>query len=173
MSQDLVKFHIPSDFILSRALPTLSEIAYGFAHSWTDEQGVVTLALARYIETDTDPVTEDLALLLSRDHGRVLDILYSIDEWDLDVRKLWLYLSLAWMYENRTSFDDVWVTIDMLYADFGNPAEIRGFNYNMRPLPGEAVGHAAMDRRWRKFLDQEFERYRLRRQNESSRLGLQ
>ena len=166
MSEDLAKFRLPADFILERALPTLSEVAFGFEHGWIDEATAVALAMARYQNVSIEPIAEELALLLTDQFDQVPDLLESLDSWDVGVRRLWLYLALAWIHQNRGSFDNVWLWVDMVSADFGSPPEVNGFIYYLPPPPGSPRGYEAMEERWRRYLTQEGRSYEERRNSE-------
>jgi hypothetical protein len=76
--------------------------------------------VARYLETSADPVTEELALLLATDYNRVSDIIYSIDEWDIDARRLCSGSIWRWRGSSKTA------VMPMLGVSFsGAPRPVR------------------------------------------------
>ena len=72
----------------------------------------------------------------------------------------WLYLVLAWVYEHRAEVVDPLGLVEQLYADFGYPAELRGFVRFMPPegrYEPQAHTHAEnvarLFSKWAEYLD--------------------
>lgn len=158
MNDSLVSFKLPADYVLARASPTPEELRFGYDHDWIDAASVVRIALALYERGDVPEHVEELALLLSDNFGRVPGILASVDAQPGatgSVRRLWLYLALAWVRDHPEEFPDRYETIEMLYADFDYPDSIAGLVRFMPAPPGEASGLSALDERWAAYLEQE------------------
>lgn len=136
MSEDLVKFALPAEFVLARATPTPHELVYGYQHGWLDDEGVVQVAEAALSMGVTLPdAVEELALLLRDDRYRVAELIRAVAEQipandaalpRENPSRLWLYLALDWVYEHRADFVEPLEVIEMIYADFDYPAEIEG-----------------------------------------------
>lgn len=163
---ELVRFEIPADFVLARALPTGAELAYGFRHGWLRRADVVTLALARYeAGSRLSQPEEQLALLLSDELDRVDDLVAELEISDEPAEQraaLWLFLALAWLLDHRESFDDPHAVIEMLYADFGYPQEIQGLVRYMPPVTGPSPSPQAIDDHWRRYVERRTAEYRSR-----------
>jgi hypothetical protein len=129
-------------------------------------EDVIQIALAA-LKTDRklSPPEEELALLLSREADQVPDLVDALEvaggQQD-NVTAIWIFLALAWIYEHRSSFDNPFQTIDMLYADFEYPTEMESLISYMPVAPGMAVGLAAIAERWRAYLASRAEYYRTR-----------
>lgn len=166
MGADLVKFEIPASFVLERMLPTGAELVWGFRHGWISAEGVVAIALAKMEAGVYLPrPEEDLALLLSDELDRVSDLaadLEIVDEPAERRARAWLFLALSWLLQRRHEFADPHEVIEMLYADFESPPEIRGLVRYIQPVPGQPVGLAAIDERWRSWVEVTGTEYRER-----------
>ena len=80
-----------------------------------------------------------------------------IERTEAELRDKWLYLVLAWLYEQRGAVPDPLQTVEEVYADFGYPEEIAGLIRYM-PMDGPDLGsREANERRlferWRQYLD--------------------
>ncbi|GAA5056286.1 DUF2247 family protein [Nocardia callitridis] len=154
---DSVKFNIPASFISEWARLTPSELRYGYEHQWITSKDVVALALTSVVPAeDNMDAVEDISLLLSDELDRIPDIMDKIADHD---DKVWVYLALAWVHENRGEFEEPFKTVDMLYADFGYPDDVGDFATFMPPPPGGVPGMPGLAQRWQKFLDDNRSRY--------------
>jgi len=174
MSEDLVKFSLPAEFILSRVVPTPDEMVYGYRHGWIDDEGAVRVAEAELLAGMAIPAAiEELALLL-RDHRfRVADLMRAAaDELSADEglsrceapERVWLYLALDWLYEHRGDFVEPLGVIEMIYADFDYPEEIEGLiRFMPARQPGAVVGRDGIVQRWRDYLARRAGEYSVRR----------
>jgi hypothetical protein len=76
MSDDLVKFAIPAEFVTARVLLRPGELVYGYCDGWLGDRAVVEVALAAFeAGGDLPSAEEELALLLSDSLGRVPELL--------------------------------------------------------------------------------------------------
>jgi hypothetical protein len=74
-----------------------------------------------------------------------------------------LYLGLAWLLENKASYENPLVEVDTIAAEFLYPSEIYHLIYYMPPDPGtEPVGVAGLERRWREYVDEAGQEFRQR-----------
>lgn len=170
MSEDLVKFVLPAEFILARVVPTPGEMVYGYQCGWLDDEGAVSVAEAELAAGLSLPQSvEELSLLLRDDRFRVAELVQHAGE-ELsdgedaseDASRVWLYLALDWLYEHRADFAEPLEVVEMLYADFDYPAEIEGFIRFMPPPPGASVGREGITQRWNDYLVQMADEYSTR-----------
>ena len=163
---DLVKFNIPAWFVTTHALPTASELAYGYRHRWLSETDVVDIALAKY--EDGVPLMdaeEELALLHHKDLNRLPGLIAELERQSEKVEDssvLWLVLALAWLRYRRASFEDPLGIIEMLYTDFGYPGEIEGLVRYMPIGQDEPVGVEAIEKRWQAYIERKLDSFQRR-----------
>ena len=80
-----------------------------------------------------------------------------------DVPGKWLYLVLAWLFENRRSVNDPLGRVEEIYSDFDYPREIAPFVRYM-PMVGPDLGsreknEARMYDDWKSYLDRAGRRF--------------
>lgn len=154
---DQLRFDLPASFVLARALPTPAELAYGYQDGWLRRADVVEIAVEKTRRgVSLTPPEEELVLLLADDLDRVDELTADLEIADQpteDRARLWLFLSLAWLWERREEFTDPLETIEVLYAEFDYPEEISGLVRYMPPPPGEPTGVDAIEQRWRAYLE--------------------
>ena len=75
----------------------------------------------------------------------------------------WLYLALAWLFENRDSVSDPLVQVEMIYADFDYPPEITSLVYYMPcdepDLGSRELNEARIYANWENYLQAEAKRF--------------
>lgn len=151
---DLVKFAIPCGYVLAHVLPTEREISYGYKHGWLSGPDAVAIAefeMAAGLQLGAG--AERLALLLSDESYKVAEILSEVDAEGGNEWRVWLFLALAWLYDNRDDWEDPYQVIEMLYTDFGYPEEIASFVRFLPAPDGEVPGTRALEERWIRFIN--------------------
>jgi hypothetical protein len=159
-----------------------SKIPYGFAAERTAlSWGDVRYALERQlvapdtaIQRATDALSDsaaspdELALASSTAADPVLDIVRRLTETKgyrpEDSEEKWLYILLAWLYENRDGFEDPLGLVEEVYAEFGYPRAIAPFVRYM-PMVGPDLGSRERNELrlfsyWEKYLDDSNNRFR-------------
>ncbi|WP_051343211.1 DUF2247 family protein [Pseudonocardia spinosispora] len=153
----LVHLQIESSFAITHGYPTGAEIGYGLSEGWLSRRDAIEIALAKYKnEAPLSPAEEELALLLSDEIQRVDDLVDELQDSDESVEcraRYWLYLALFWIWENRSEYADPLRVIEMLWADFEYPDEIRGLIGFMPPGDSEIPGVEGIELRWRRYLE--------------------
>lgn len=82
---------------------------------------------------------------------------------DEQVKAKWLYLVIAWLFEQRESLVDALGTVESVYSDFDYPKEIASFVRSM-PMDAPDLGNrelneARMVDRWKMYLNRAGERF--------------
>ena len=165
---DVVKLSIPADFVAAHARLTWREVQYGIETQLLDPSTPVELAVRQLgHEDESSPELLELASLGPNDpFGDELKALAATEP-VLDAehaREKLLYLSLAWVYDNRASFDDPLQLVEMIYADFEYPADVATFvRYMPSDTPDLGSREANEQRlvdRWKAYLDDTSSRLR-------------
>jgi len=156
---------IPLSFVQNRLVLTWPDVAWGFQNGWLDAASVVDHAVSQLAENEaaSSPMI-DLAGLTRSELTEVPFLLERIvtkaAESSVTSQRKWLYLTLAWFYENRAELEDPLGVVEQLYADFDYPTEISSFVRFMPPAGDyepRAHSHAEnvdrLFRKWKSYLD--------------------
>ncbi|WP_062987687.1 DUF2247 family protein [Nocardia anaemiae] len=147
---DSVKFKIPADFVASWAYLTPGELRYGYQNDWLTSEDVVQLTLTSVVPSSTKmDVVSDISLLLSDELYRLPELMDKLADHNDEV---WIYLTLAWVHENQSKFDEPLQTVELLYADFGYPDDVAAFVRFMPPPTGGLPGMLGIKQRWQQYL---------------------
>ncbi len=116
-------------------------------------------------EDEDEPIVAELAGLSKSEvseAGQLLDKLAAkaIDGDEKVVKAKWLYLSLAWLFENRASSPDPLEAVEVLYSDFDYPEDVAQFVRYMPVTDGydpsahsTEENHSRLLSKWRSYLD--------------------
>jgi len=155
MTSRQISYSIPADFIWSHASLTLAEMACGFREGWVDRDAVISWAVLQSRQGVNDPKIEELAGLLADEKSRVDSILarVKVECTSPENQAKWLYLVLAWLYENRAAIPSVLDVIEMIYSDFDYPSVMEPFVPYMPPPPNSEPSESGLISRWRSYLE--------------------
>lgn len=157
---------IPFAFVRDRLDLTWADVAWGYRKGWLTPASVVEYAVTQ-LAGDDDPrsAVVELAGLTRSELDEVPFLLEKIlgpagPETNHDSEHKWRYLILAWVYHRRAELSDPLGVAEELYADFGYPAELRGFVRYMPPehrYEPQAHTHAEniarLFSKWKEYLD--------------------
>jgi hypothetical protein len=163
MNGDLVKFSLPAAFVVSRVRLDSGELAYGYAKGWLDEAAAVSIAEQLVAAGAAPAPIEELASVFRGELWRVERIVDDIEtDGGSESGRVWLYLALSWLHDHKDEYTDPFQIIEMLYSDFGYPAEIEGLVRFMPPPPGAPTGLEGVEERWREYLQRRSDEYSAR-----------
>ena len=158
---DVVQLRIPLDFVRKRARIGWCDIKFGLANHLLDPQAPSIFAVDQVRELE-EPPPAILELAESGEDGRTMELVELAAEGEKDcdpkLRDKWLYIVLAWLYEQRHVDSDPLQRVEEVYADFGYPSRIAGFVRYM-PMVGADLGskeanEQRMLNRWKQYLDE-------------------
>ncbi|GAA4018174.1 DUF2247 family protein [Actimicrobium antarcticum] len=155
---------IPFFFIKERTSLSWRDALWGYERQMIGWSGIVDLAKIRlYSESDVREI--ELSCLGKSETYKVGELLRELATSEpeklgnLSVRK-WLFLMLAWVFENKANTDDPLSEVETIYADFDYPSEIENF---VRYMPVtddyDSSKHSIeenenrMFSNWKKYLD--------------------
>ncbi len=120
------------------AMPSWSEIAYGFEHQLLPANVVIDYAMHK-IGTAEQLDDNELAIASSSPSDSIVEPLRTLARDNgLDDEALcffWANVLLAWTYEHRDQLDDLLGVVEEIYSDYNYPEEFAGF---VRYMPGNA-----------------------------------
>lgn len=140
----------------------------GFLNEWITARDVVHRALGDIVyETPPIEAVESLSLLLSDELDRVPEL---IEEIVPDDKSVWVYLAVAWIIEHPANFgDEPFKAIELLYSDFGYPAEMEPFIPFMPAPAGATPGMTGLEERVGEYLTQRWQHFWVDRDAERPR----
>ena len=123
---------IPYSFVRERLRLSWRDALWGYEHQLIGWSAIVDLATERLSAGSDDPLEIELASLTKMETYQVGDLLRklasaSLEEDGVLAQRKWLYLLLAWLFENKKSVPDPFGEVEAIYADFDYPPEIEGF----------------------------------------------
>jgi hypothetical protein len=153
-------FKVPLTFIRSRAHLTWREVEFGLQNGWLTDEAAIELAIDRVMAGDDSPGVLELASVLPGEKYKVTEIIRGLAERDRECSNgKWLFLLLAWLYENRDAVHDALGVVEEFYADFDYPEEIASFVKYMPPEDPLRVGESYLMDAWRQYLETAGQKY--------------
>jgi hypothetical protein len=156
-----IRFKIPYEFISARATLSWTDILYGLEHSLVAPEVAVQHA-DNIIKDARDPQPEEIEIAGLSKADPVLDLVSILssreDNKDAEaMRDKWLFLVLAWVYENKDGLTDPLAIAEDVYSDFDYPRSIASFVRYM-PMQGPDLGSLDMNTarlfdNWRDYLE--------------------
>jgi hypothetical protein len=156
---------IPLLFIRGLTRLSWGEVAWGYHNHYIAWSDVVDIACDCLAENKNEPILVELAGLSkteASEAGQLLDKLAAnITDGDEEtIKAKWLFLSLAWLFENRASLHDPFDAVEEIYSDFDYPEDVAQFVRYMPVSDGyDPSIHSAEENqsrllsKWRGYLD--------------------
>lgn len=125
----------------------------------------MNLACDCLAENEDEPIVVEIAGLSKSEASETGQLLNKLEAKTIDVdeeavKAKWLYLSLAWLFENRASSPDPLEAVEVLYSDFDYPEDVAQFVRYMPVTDGydpsahsTEENHSRLLSKWRSYLD--------------------
>jgi hypothetical protein len=158
---------IPYDFIRQRVTIGWTEIKFGLDHQLLKPEGAIDKAMEQLC-TSSETSKDLVELATMANSESVADLVSSLAGHELPapdqfVKDKWLYIVLAWVYENQKLLIDPLQIVEEVYADFDYPQQIVSF---VRYMPTEDLNvgnleqnEARLFRSWRNYLSEMKDRF--------------
>lgn len=171
---ELFSITMSNEFVLNRVKLTWHDMLFGIKENFINPnvaiyQAVDEIKTIDEQNTSKQYYSELLALASLFKNEPVLDRVSKLVELEptLDeqqVKDKWLYLVLAWVYENQDKYKEHPLEIvEYIYADFGYPKGIAQFVRYMpsseTPLPSLKLNYSRLYRRWENYLKKQEDKY--------------
>jgi len=160
---------IPYDYIRTKTVLTWPEALWGYERQMIGWHTLVALAEDALANGSGNTLEVEMAGLTKSEAQRAGELArelagqQDVSDSEESPRK-WLYLALAWIYENRDAVTDPLGHVERIYADFEYPEEMSGFVRYMPPDDGyDPTRHSLEENekrlldRWREYLRKEEE----------------
>jgi hypothetical protein len=163
----MIQLKIPAAFIRARTRMCWRELECGLDHELIAHDAIADFAMESMAAVEVpSAVLLDLAGAGPGDQITELVVKLAQEEPKIAEGLLtgkWLYIALAWVYEQRDALRDPLELVELIYADFGYPEEIsRLVGYMPSDEPSLGSPGANRDRlvgRWKRYLDEKAATY--------------
>jgi len=123
---------IPSSFVRKHLNLSWKDALWGYEHQMIGWPSIVDLAMDRLCAGSNDTLEIELSGLNKMEVQQIGELLRKLADTKCDGNKeisqrKWLYLILAWLFENKTNVPDPLGQIETIYADFDYPVEVESF----------------------------------------------
>jgi hypothetical protein len=161
----MITSKISYEFLRQRVKISWRDVQFGLEHQLIGPIVAIQLAAAR---CEADSASQDEVELGGRlESESICELVRRLADAEImteeDIQTKWLYLVLAWLFENRALVNDPLGMVEEIYSDFGYPREMSSFVRYM-PMVGPDLGshsqnEARLYERWEKFLDETGKRF--------------
>lgn len=159
---DIVRLTIPYDFVRDRIPFSWRAVHFGLENELLDPDAPKELAVGQIGEIE-EPSSALLKLASASEGETNMELIGQMaasepESPEENIREMWLYLVLAWIYEHQNEYADPLQRVEEVYADFDYPERIASFVRYM-PMQGPDLGsREANERRlferWSQYLDE-------------------
>ena len=155
---------LPVEFVRARVALTWRDVRFGLDRELLDPRAVRALAMAELGAFDAPAAALSELAAAQRDEPtrRLVDALAeaepACDEGELRAR--WLYLVLAWLFQQRSQLAEPLAVVETIYANFGYPSAIEGFVQSMQATASAPTSEGTLVLRWEAYLRAASGRYR-------------
>jgi len=157
----MISVKIPFEFLADFCHLTWRDIEFGLSHNYISPEVAIDFACSRICDNQAPDPDELIIAGCSKDDPmlervRILAEREAPTTSAADVRAKWLCILLAWLYENRATFEDPLGMIEAIYTDFDYPEEIAHlirYMPNAEPdLGSKEANLARLFTRWAAFI---------------------
>jgi hypothetical protein len=164
---DSLSVVLPYDFVTMRIKLTWRDILYAIDRQFLSPNAAIEHAIIELSKIEEFPQSLlDLASLNKNESIHpYLDQLADLEpEQPIeDIDEKWIYLILAWVFENRDNCSDPFGIVEQIYADFNYPEQISAF---IRYMPSDEpdlgspeLNEARLYKKWEDYLKERDNKY--------------
>lgn len=129
---------IPTNFVQQNANLTWLDWSWGFGHGYVDRSDLVGMASSFVFHNSTKDTLIQLACVSDEESDYIQNLLDKMareyqEPQSAIPKEKWLYLTLAWLFHNRSNYQDPLGEVESIYADFDYPEQIEHFVRYMPP----------------------------------------
>lgn len=154
---------IPLQFVQSRSSLSWGDCLWAYARKYLSWKDLVQVALERVENGSRNELEVELAGVSKDNVWKVSELTQALAEQggnsEEASKQKWLFLCLAWAYENRESIPDPLGAVEAIYADFDYPSVIEPFVRFLPPSDGyvpaqfsQEQNHQRLMAKWSEFL---------------------
>jgi hypothetical protein len=154
---------IPLQFVQRKSSLNWGECLWAYKRELLTWKDLIQVALERVENGSSNELEIELASVNKDSVWKVSELAQALAEQggnseEASTQK-WLFLCLAWAYENSESIPDPLGAVETIYADFDYPSAIESFVRFLPPSDGympaqfsQEQNHQRLMQKWREFL---------------------
>lgn len=154
---------IPLQFVQSKSFLNWGDCLWAYKHEFLTWKDLIQVALERVENDSSNELEIELANASKDSVWKVSELALALAQQGGNSEELskqkWLFLSLAWAYENREKIPDPLGAVETIYADFDYPSSIESFVRFLPPSDGydptqfsHEQNHQHLIKQWSEFL---------------------
>ena len=124
---------LPTEFTIDLVNLSWQEVRFGHARKWLGWKDVAKVASKKIqtkaeigqLEIELSELTKETAWRVSELLDRVVSS--ETPQSNGDITRKWLLIVLNWLYENKSSYEDPLREVEVVYAEFDYPQEMKSF----------------------------------------------
>lgn len=154
---------IPLQFAKSKSSLNWGDCLWAYKRELLTWKDLIQVAVERVESGSANELEIELANVHKDNVWLVSEVVQALAEQEghseEDIKQKWLFLCLAWKYENRESIPDPLGAVETIYADFDYPSSIESFVRFLPPSDGYVPAqfspeqnHQRLMKMWSEFL---------------------
>ena len=156
---------IPLQFAKSKSSLSWSDCLWAYKRAYLTWKDLVNFAIERVEDGSSNEFEIELSNIGNDSVWKVSELTQALAEQVGNAEHIskekWLFLCLAWAYENRESIPDSLGAVESIYADFDYPSAIESFVRFLPPSDGYLSAQFSVEqncqrlmKKWSEFLIQ-------------------
>lgn len=147
---------IPLQFVQSKSSLNWGDCLWGYKRELLTWKDLIQVALERVENGSSNELELELANVSKDSVWKVSELAQALTEQggnsEEASKQNWLFLCLAWAYENRKSIPDPLGTVETIYADFDYPSAIESFVRFLPPSDGYVPAQFSQEQNYQRLM---------------------
>ena len=147
---------IPLHFVQSKSLLNWRDCLWAYKHELLTWKDLIQVALERVESGSSNELEAELASVSKDNVWKVSELAQALAEQDGNSeeasKQKWLFLCIAWAYENRESLPDPLGAVETIYADFDYPSVIESFVRFLPPSDGYVPAQFSLEQNHQRLM---------------------
>jgi hypothetical protein len=149
---------IPLQFVQSKFSLNWGDCLWAYKRELLTWKDLIRVALERVENGSSNELEIELANVGKDSVWKVSELAQALTQQcensEETSKQKWLFLCLAWAYENRGKISDPLGEVEAIYADFDYPSSIESFVRFLPPLHGYDPSHFSQEQNYQHLMTQ-------------------
>lgn len=147
---------IPLQFVQSKSSLNWGDCLWAYKRELLTWKDLIQAALERVENGSSNELEIELANVGKDSVWKVSELAHALAEQEGNSeeasKQKWLFLCLAWAYENRESIPDPLGAVETIYADFDYPSAIESFVRFLPPSDGYVPAQFSQEQNYQRLM---------------------